>query len=101
MRKRYELVDKPILDIYPIKIGDEVIVIDGSYMLNEFGVQCNGIDFLKDGRHEILVVVEINTPRPTDIKGENSLRYYNNCTIVGADGIKYYCSKINIRRFIA
>lgn len=82
-----------------IRLGDKVIVKDGSYMKDEHGNLVTGIQFRKPDLFELLTVIEINTPFDTDYEGAKALRHQNNCCIEGADGKKYYCSRINITRF--
>lgn len=82
-----------------INKGDKVIVVDGSYMEKASGELVYGVDFIKEGLHELLTVLDTNTSYPTDVERGGALSYYNNCSIIGNDGTVYYCSKVNIVRF--
>lgn len=96
--KKY--VSKNIEFIHPanIHVGDRVVVVDGSYMIDSLGNTVTGIYFRKNGEFEVLVVEEINKYYPTDYSFPNVLGHHNNCKIRGYDGNVYYCSLINIRR---
>lgn len=82
------------------KVGRKVIVVDGSYMVNENGNPVSGCDFYTEKQHELLTITRINIPFETDYRGGSDvLGYHNNCEIQGYDGKKYYCSHINILVF--
>lgn len=82
-----------------IKIGSEVIVTDGSYMIDaQTKEHVSGIYFNKNGLHEVLKVTKVNQPFETDYSVLSEiLSVHNNCEITGFDNRKYYCSRINIK----
>lgn len=82
-----------------IKIGSEVIVTDGSYMIDaQTKEHVSGIYFNEDGLHEVLKVTKVNQPFETDYSVLSEiLSVHNNCEITGFDNRKYYCSRINIK----
>ena len=83
-----------------IKVGDVVIVKDGSYMTDEHGKDVSGLYFTNNlYQHELLTVTRINIPLPTDYSSNGVLGRHNNCEIQGFDGKKYHCSLINISAF--
>jgi hypothetical protein len=83
------------------KVGDKVIVVDGSYMTDKDGNNVHGIDFRNNQReHELLTIVRVNVPFKTNYEyTSDTLGYHNNCEIEGTDGKRYNCSKINILGF--
>jgi len=83
-----------------IRVGSTVIVVDGSYMLNEHEKRVCGLDFQENGMYKLMRIVDINKPFPTNIStNEDILCYQNNCKIQDTEGNIYYCSRINIKRF--
>lgn len=84
-----------------IKLGDHVIVVDGSYMTEEKSDnRVNGIQFKQGGKHELLEVISVNVPRKTSYCSNlEILSRHNNCQIRSNDGTVYNCSLVNIRRF--
>jgi len=83
-----------------MRVGSTVIVVDGSYMLDEYEKPVHGIDFCKNGMYKLMKIVDINKPFPTHISThEDILCYQNSCKIQDAEGHIYYCSRINIKRF--
>ena len=85
-----------------IHLNDNVIVVDGSYMINvRTGKDECGIDFIdKNGNHELFTVIMVNVPvRTGDTVLHDVLRPQNNCQITSNDGTVYNCSAINIKRY--
>lgn len=85
-----------------IRLGDTVIVVDGSYIVNKDKTKPipYGINFIHNGQHELLRVTRVNIPFRTDYSClPEVLARHNNCEIESASGDKYYCSLINIIRF--
>lgn len=96
--KKYLKIERD-LNNSGIKIGSEVIVTDGSYMIDaQTKEHVSGIYFNKDGLHEVLKVTKVNQPFETDYSVLSEiLSVHNNCEITGFDKRKYYCSRINIK----
>lgn len=96
--KKYLKIERD-LNNSGIKIGSEVIVTDGSYMIDaQTKEHVSGIYFNKDGLHEVLKVTKVNHPFETDYSVLSEiLSVHNNCEITGFDKRKYYCSRINIK----
>lgn len=96
--KKYLKIERD-LNNSGIKIGSEVIVTDGSYMIDaQTKEHVSGIYFNKDGLHEVLKVTKVNQPFETDYSVLSEiLSVHNNCEITGFDNRKYYCSRINIK----
>ena len=86
-----------------IKVGDKVIIVDGSYMVRSGSMQDDrmyaAMDTRKDGLYELFTVTTVNRPMKTNYGQYEWLAHHNNCVIKSNTGVKYYCSKINIIKF--
>lgn len=78
------------------KVGTKVIIVDGSYMTQPNNERVMGVQFVVDGKHELLTVTRVNIPFKTSYGSRDVLGHHNNCEIKGADGSIYYCSHLNM-----
>jgi len=77
--------------------GCNVLVVDSSYMLDEFGERFKRVE--SDRKTEVFKVVAVNVECPFSQEQGDYLIWRNNCLIEGADGKRYWCSRNNIIRF--
>jgi len=80
----------------PIKIGSQVVFIDGSYTLS---INSNSFELkheLMGLSDEIYTVIAINVSVPTSNNMVNSLHSSNNCIVKSEDGDIVFCSNINL-----
>lgn len=87
----------------PLRVGDEVVVVDGSYMTSvDQKEMVTGIQFTEEGNHmssmkEVLKIKAVDL-RLLVCKYSHTRKEPNTIVIEDAFGKQYFCSEINIVR---
>ena len=80
-----------------IEVGSKVKFVDGSYTLTIKNKSFKMTHEFEGLRTDVVTVVAVNIPCPTDVSVvSEALNYQNNCIVMTDEGDVIFCSHINI-----